>query len=377
MDLREFLQEKAGSGEIWKDNKVTGLELRAGKRAATWYLRYRNGGASATRTLGKHPEVTLSLARARAAKILADRIIKKTTIIPELLTLRELFDAWWLDHGQYLTRAAARRRCFLREWDPYLSRPAASLTLTDINTVRRRIGDRLAVVRMAIGILRAIYYWGMQRDLVSKNPAARYKMPHQTPRKHPVPGNIIPDLLDLLEGGLIEKESANFYLMMLHTGQRPGNVMAMRHDEINGDTWTIPAKKAKTDADYHVYLPPDAMAIVADQAQRHPGNPWVFPSPNHGGMDHVKHRHTGWKKVQKTLGIPGVRIYDLRATHGTVMLNAGASIEEVSERLNHKSVITTQKYYADILMDRERAAVSKFSAALKKSRKNQKECKNI
>ena len=51
--------------------------------------------------------------------------------------------------------------------------------------------------------------------------------------------------------------------LILVTGQRPGEVVGMRWDEIQGDVWTIPAtRRGKTDTEQSLYLTPTARDLL-------------------------------------------------------------------------------------------------------------------
>lgn len=57
------------------------------------------------------------------------------------------------------------------------------------------------------------------------------------------------------------------------------------------------------------------------------------------------------RKILKKLNIRPITIHGLRHTHASVLLHKKVSIEYVSERLGHKDILTTYKYYAHILKE--------------------------
>lgn len=366
--MKDFL--KSAETGIWKDPKVAGLELRKGKKACTWYLRFRDGERTVTRTLGKHPAVSLTLARDRALQVLAGRKSGRSAAPKELVTLEELFQEYYLDHGCRTKTAVDTARAFRKIWAAHLKKPAAAIPAAVIAEEEVRWRHIPARFRHGLTALRAAYNWGLRHDLVHRNPAAAFRLPAPPPRKHQMPLDLIPRFREVLASGIIREDNAALFYLSLLCGQRPGNMRKMRFDQIAGEVWTIPADKTKTERTYSVYLGEEELEIIRIQRQRHPESEWVFPSPKKANAP-VGQPWLAWHKVRQALGDPRLRTQDLRTTHATVMLNAGAAIEEVSKRLNHTSVATTQKYYADLLLDRERSAVKKFKAALQKTEKTE------
>jgi Phage integrase family len=59
----------------------------------------------------------------------------------------------------------------------------------------------------------------------------------------------------------------------------------------------------------------------------------------------------------RRVGLPPIRLHDVRHTYATVALQAGVPVKVVSERLGHASIAVTLKIYAHVLpgMDRDAA----------------------
>ena len=69
-------------------------------------------------------------------------------------------------------------------------------------------------------------------------------------------------------------------------------------------------------------------------------------------------------KVIKAAGLKDIRLHDLRHTHASLMLKAGAHPNVVSERLGHASVNITLDTYSHVLPGlQEDAALRFFKAA--------------
>jgi integrase len=60
--------------------------------------------------------------------------------------------------------------------------------------------------------------------------------------------------------------------------------------------------------------------------------------------------------------LPAIRLHDLRHTHATVLLRAGAPVKVVSERLGHANATITLGVYAHVMPGMQREAADKFAA---------------
>lgn len=75
-------------------------------------------------------------------------------------------------------------------------------------------------------------------------------------------------------------------------------------------------------------------------------------------------------KLVKSLGIPGVRLHDLRHTHATLMLRQGVHPKVVSERLGHSSVAITLDTYSHVIPGIQAAAAQRFDEGLQRDRED-------
>jgi integrase len=82
--------------------------------------------------------------------------------------------------------------------------------------------------------------------------------------------------------------------------------------------------------------------------------------------DYISRNFARWMHpISKELNIPEIRFHDLRHTHATLLLKAGANIKAVSERLGHTSVAITLNTYSHLLPDMQKDAVKMLDDLLK------------
>jgi len=77
-------------------------------------------------------------------------------------------------------------------------------------------------------------------------------------------------------------------------------------------------------------------------------------------VNNIAGRHL--QPLLANLGLPSIRLYDLRHTHVTLMLAAGVPVHEVAARVGHASAKMTLDVYAHALPHLGDDAVRRFSS---------------
>lgn len=71
-----------------------------------------------------------------------------------------------------------------------------------------------------------------------------------------------------------------------------------------------------------------------------------------------------FKRIAKDAGIAGARLHTLRHSHASILLNAGANIKDVSDRLGHSNVSITLNKYGHVTPERQAETAARFDQAL-------------
>lgn len=126
--------------------------------------------------------------------------------------------------------------------------------------------------------------------------------------------------------------------VMLHTGLRVGDVLALRAQDLAPRMWVVESKTGKRK---QVGLPGPLLARVRGQA----GDVWAFP-----GRDPGKHRtrQAVWadiKRASKAFRLTqNVGTHSLRKVYAVELMDKYGDIDRVRRALNHGSVTTTLIY---------------------------------
>ena len=140
-----------------------------------------------------------------------------------------------------------------------------------------------------------------------------------------------------------------FYLELI-SGLRKGELVALQWSDLDIENKTISVSKQagrnsagepditrpKTENSIRkISIPQDAVDLLVAEHQKHPSNPWMFPSPKTGEMYHPDSVVNIHKKILKDAGLEHLRFHDLRHTFATLALQNGVDVKTVSSMLGH------------------------------------------
>lgn len=198
---------------------------------------------------------------------------------------------------------------------------------------------------------------------------------------------------------LSEEEAENFlsaarndrcyplFALMLGTGMRPGEALALMWKDFDPVTCTIHVQRAtetlkgrttfkapKTPRSRRsIKMPKQLVQLLLEHKELNLMNsPLMFPSLKGTVLNerNVVLRH--FKPLLPLAGLATtVRLYDLRHTHATLLLKAGVHLKIVSERLGHSSIALTADTYSHVLPGMQDEAASKLNVMLFKSGKRE------
>jgi len=106
----------------------------------------------------------------------------------------------------------------------------------------------------------------------------------------------------------------------------------------------------KTNRARSVPLVADLVPIVAGWAAGKRPADWLFAAPAGGPLSEANwKRSAGWTKAIEAIGMPGLRVHDLRHTAASVWLGAGADPKVVQRILGHASAAMTMDLYGHLI----------------------------
>jgi integrase len=150
----------------------------------------------------------------------------------------------------------------------------------------------------------------------------------------------------LAYGGLRIGEAAG--LRLEHLNLLQGRVQVVQSlSEVGGRIHIGPTK---TRSRRTVSLPPFLRAMLEDHISEYSSRDgFVFSAPEGGPIRPRNFRARAWDPAVMAAGVSPLRIHDLRHTCAALLIEQGAHIKEVADRLGHSSPVVTMNTYAHIL----------------------------
>ena len=240
-------------------------------------------------------------------------------------------------------------------------------------------GLSVRVVRGVHTLLSNCLEQAVTERLILVNPAKGCRLPKLEKKEMKIlpQEKIGPYLMEANKRGLL----AAFYLE-LTTGLRRGELLALLWTDLDVDNRTISVTKQvnringklvvnqpKTQNSIRTLaIPQQAVDLLVAEHQKHPSNPYLFPSPKTGTMfdpDSFRHTHD---KILKAIGAEHIQFHDLRHTFATLSLKNGVDVKTLSGALGHYSAGFTLSTYthatAEMKRDAAEAIGSVISAAM-------------
>ena len=107
------------------------------------------------------------------------------------------------------------------------------------------------------------------------------------------------------------------------------------------------------------------MDLLVREHEKHPENPYLFPSPLTSGMYHPDSVVNLHKKILKDAGLEHIRFHDLRHTFATMALQNGVDVKTVSNMLGHYDAGFTLRTYTHATRQMQEQAAEKMGNFMK------------
>ncbi len=134
-------------------------------------------------------------------------------------------------------------------------------------------------------------------------------------------------------------------LFAVNTGCRDGEICGLMWDwevevpELGTSVFIVPGSRVKNGDERLVVLNRVARSVVEGHRDQHPTHVFGFD-----GHPVLRILNTGWKRARQEIGLPHLRVHDLKHTFGRRLRAAGVSFEDRQDLLGHRSGRITTHY---------------------------------
>lgn len=361
-----------GRIEYW-DEDTKGLGLRVAESGRkTWVVMYRHQVRLRRLTLGTYPNLSLADARDKARDEL--RSVAKgqdpagdKQASRQAETFGELADLYIEKYAKPNKKSWFKDQQALNNHllPAFRNRRATDIKRREVIELLEDIRDGGAPVQAnrTLEIIRRLYNWGIEREIVEVNPCTRIKpVSNEKPREKVLSDDEIQKLWRAIE--LQPFLMGASYKMRLISAQRGGEITSMRKADVDlgAGWWTIPGGRSKNGLAHRVPLSGMAVDLLNVVFQKYPESEWVFPSATSSGPI-----WSIWKATDRIRKASGVEFvpHDMRRTVASKMTGElGINRLTVSKILNHVESGVTAIYDRHSYDGEKRQALDSWAARL-------------
>lgn len=340
---------------------------------------------------------TITGSKADAQKILNEQVRQRDAGVrtaPTRQRLGEWVDTWLAHHcsSQSVRTRYDSRAILDRYLTPQLkARRLTELSPTDVQrwvnalSTDRKLSPR--TVQLARATLRNCLARAVKLELIPRNVARDVDVPKLRKANRVVLS--ASDAQRFLDACKHHPWGACFTLM-LHTGLRPAEALGLRWRDLQGSDLHVEhalvrvkghaahLSTTKTGVTRTIPLGPELLAVlqrhrVAQVERRlllgelYTDLDLIFPN-EFGGFANTGNLLTRqFAPLLKSIGLPHMRLYDLRHSSASLLLAAGEQVKVVQERLGHASATLTLDTYSHVLPGAQQQTSLRMEALLAQS----------
>jgi len=328
------------------------LVSRTSPNRGTYYERYKNAaGKTCHRKLARTDDISLAEAKAMVKKLRAEIALGGDPQAEVKEKRNEMtYGIFMLDY--FFPYITPRRRNAARYRRLYETQIKAEFGDIKVNAITKRqvqaFHNRLhsqgfsnAYCNRFLQLIKSSINVGINiMEIIDiKNPAVGIPLLEEESRERFLDFEELGRLLPILiEDGSQPAKMARF---MLATGQRLGECMNCRWDEINIEHRVMQISSARSKSKKADSIPLNSAAI---QVLQECDKETPFPFVNLATGKCYTTISKSFKRLMKEAGLEKVNCHTLRHTAASIMINAGESLYAVQKVLRHSSSAVTEKY---------------------------------
>lgn len=221
----------------------------------------------------------------------------------------------------------------LKLFDVIRYHPVADVKPKHIRAIRDQVKKKPGIANAFVAAAGALFAWALDQEIRDDfNPANKVKR-LKLQERGPWPEAALVDAEQKLSGGI-----KTAFMLGLYTGQRRGDILAMRWSSYDGQFITL--TQQKTAEPLAIPVAPALKAHLDSLTKQGPlivvrenGHPWT-----------EKGFETMFRRAVAKLGYGRLLFHGLRHTAATRMAEAGCSVFQIAAVTGHKDLNTVRRY---------------------------------
>lgn len=339
-----------GERQSIRDEKSRGLYLEVtAKGKKTFSLIRSVMGKNRRHYIGVYPDVRIAQARERATELnsMIDRGIDPKAERDKRKNEKTLNEFYHVFYERHTRQRNKNPKVFQQHYRLYISKLgnkqlsaiSKKMIIDHHNALKDSISGRTANIMLAYlkSMFNRAIEWGEFDGVNPTNGIRKFK---EVSRSRFLTKD---ERIRFMEevNKLDDVVMRSFFLLLLYTGQRKGNVLSMAWADvdISSKVWIIP--DTKTDTNFRASLSDKAIEILKE-LQPLKINEYVFPS--FGKSGHLVEPKKAFKKILEDAEIPNFRLHDLRRTFASMLSEQGVNEFIIKDLLGHKTLDMTAIY---------------------------------
>ena len=318
----------------------------------------------------------------------------------------DAWDVWHTDQVSY-NGAEAYRAALKRTKEHFSGRMVQDIGPDEIDAYIRYLAGRgyaRRTVQLHLDMINMIYDYAIVNRWAESNPCNAVKLPSGLPKgRRDIPTDAE---LEKVRAGL-EYDFGLFPFMLLYTGLRRGELLALRWEDIDREKKLIRVERAvyfagntpqikepKTEAGKRSVVLLDALRDALPE----PGTGYIFGGEKPLTKIQVRKRWINWcraaglatgtttqkkgkngREYESISWEADITPHQLRHAFATILFDAGIDVKDAQEILGHSSIQVTRDIYTHIRQQRRENTAERLNAFLQNDREPKKTevCQNI
>jgi len=326
--------------------------LPSGKKS--WIFRYRCNGEQQRVTLGRYPVVTLKAARKRRDELAGQVAAGKDPArmkraarkgLSEQSTVEEFAEKYYAEQVvPHWKNPVHIRRYLDNHVIPALGRKhLGAVNALDIQEIvyRKRDHGHVPAAMQLRGVLKRMFEYAIELQLVSSNPAAmvatRFIGKVRSRSRVLSPKELKTFLRTIYSGNMRRQFKLALHLLLLTLTRKSELLLARWKDvDLKAGEWVVPIENAKTGKPHIVYLSSQAMRVLRELKSLAGKSELVLPGRSSTRKPFASNAMN--KAVEGlSLSIEPVTIHDLRRTGATMLTEHGFNRDVIEKALSHEA----------------------------------------